>query len=160
MPSYRDQIEVQISRKKNLVSKLEADITALERTLRILETEQEKEPVLFKPSGIRQVIESIVKSEPVEKTPPSIPNACEEVLKQAGKPLNMQQIIPLIRALGCSAAVPSVRGTLYGLVKQKKRFKLARPGVFALIGWTLIDDNPFDEGPEPEEDHLYEEEPI
>ena len=151
MPSYREIIEAKISSKKGHLAKIEADLNALERTLKILDTEKaDNQQQTFAPSGIVEVIEHIQNTMAAKKKSPSIPMACHEVLRQAGKPLKLQEIIPLIRAKGCNAAVPSVRGTLYGLVKRKKMFKLVRPGVFALIDWKIIED-PFEE-----EDHIYE----
>ena len=66
----------------------------------------------------------------------SIPNLVYSVLKEAGKPLRAEQIIPLVAAKGRQVEKVSMLGAIYRGIQKGQLFKLVSPGLFGLLEWT------------------------
>ena len=108
------------------IPKLEADLLALERSLSISKGEEISEPKSLKaPFGISGNGRS-----------DSIPNLVYAILKEAGKPLRGNEIIPLVAARGCKSTRQSILGTVYRVAQSGKLFTLVEPGLFGLQEWS------------------------
>ena len=108
------------------IPKLEADLLALERSLSIIKGEEVSEPTsLMVPFGISRNGRS-----------GSIPNLVYAILKEAGKPLRGNEIIPLVAARGCKSTKQSVLGAVYRVAQSGKLFTLVEPGLFGLQEWS------------------------
>ncbi|MCH8042025.1 MAG: hypothetical protein IH977_17050 [Nitrospinae bacterium] len=108
------------------IPKLEADLLALDRSLSIIKGEEVSEPTsLMAPFGISRNGRS-----------GSIPNLVYAILKEAGKPLRSNEIIPLVVARGCKSTKQSVLGAVYRVAQSGKLFTLVEPGLFGLQEWS------------------------
>lgn len=109
------------------IPSIQTDLLALERSLAILQGEEAQDAhenfsakTLFKETAANSVV---------------------SVLREAGKPLTLEQIMPLLRVKGASFAEATVRGALYRNIRIARYFKLVGPGTFSLREWTV--ENPF-----------------
>ena len=108
------------------IPKLEADLLALERSRSIIKGEEVSEPTsLMAPFGISRNGRS-----------DSIPSLVYSVLKEAGKPLRSNEIVPLVAARGCKSTKQSVLGAVYRVAQSGKLFTLVEPGLFGLQEWS------------------------
>lgn len=150
MSATTDPIKAQIKNKRALLAKLkermedwkrlqaevaqipkvEADLKALERTLAILKGEEA-------PDSPKITAAMVIEA---EKTlfgrRDSVPHVVYSVLKEAGKPLTIEQIMPLLKVKGSMAGEPTVRGAIYRNIKTGKLFKLVGRGTFGLLEWA------------------------
>ncbi len=109
------------------IPKLQADLSALERSLAILKGEEVPED-----PRDRKVIDIATIEHLFTR---NVPRLVYRVLKEAAKPLRIEQIMPLLAAMGCTAVKPTVRGAIYRNAKPGKIFKVLGPGIFALSEW-------------------------
>jgi hypothetical protein len=70
---------------------------------------------------------------------PKLHDLAYSVLKEAGKPLMGDQIIPLMAARGCTSTKQSILGAIYRAAKNGDRFTVGR-GVFGLLEWNAEPD--------------------
>jgi len=77
--------------------------------------------------GLRSVISSLQQ--------PKLHDLAYVVLKEAGKPLTGDQIVPLMLARGCASSKQSILGAIYRAAKSGDRFVVGR-GVFGLKEWN------------------------
>ena len=77
--------------------------------------------------GLRSVITEF-------RQQPKLHDLAYVVLKESGKPLTGDQIIPLMHARGCISSKQSILGAIYRAAKDKDRF-VANRGVFSLKEW-------------------------
>jgi hypothetical protein len=110
--------------------RLKSEIETLERALIILE--EEKQPVQKTRLREREIMDSLA---PESGRTKPVADYVVEVLREAGKPLPLSQIIPLILVKGSKADTATVRGALYRNAKAKRLVKLIQPGVFGLLEW-------------------------
>lgn len=113
------------------IPKVSADLAALERTLRMLNKEEEAEPE--GQTQFPQIAKELGQNVVMRKD--SIPSLVYSVLKEAGKPMKGDQIVPLIMAKGKKTNKLTIIGTIYRCAKKGQLFTLESPGVFGLLEW-------------------------
>lgn len=111
------------------IPRVRADLYALERSLAILKGDEVKEE---SPQMAFSEVQTRSRRTSNER---SVPHLVYSVLKEAGKALTIQQIMPLLAAKGCTAGEPTVRGAIYRNAKIGKMFGLVAPGTFGLLEW-------------------------
>lgn len=113
------------------VPKVAADLAAAERTLRMLNKEEEAEPEAQ--TQLPEIMKAIRATTIIRQD--SIPSLVYSVLKEAGKPQTSDQIMPLLAARGRTAAKTTVLGSIYRCIKKGQLFRLIAPGTFGLLEW-------------------------
>lgn len=113
------------------IPKVAADLAAAERTLRMLNKEEEAEPQGTIP--LPELMKTIMATTVTRSD--SIPSLVYWVLKEAGKPQTSDQIMPLLAARGRTPAKTTVLGSIYRCIKKGQLFKLVAPGTFGLLEW-------------------------
>lgn len=109
--------------------KLQADVAALERALGILKGEESSE---VDPDVRLSTMELEIKRSIREH---SIPGHVYAVLRNAGKPLNGDEILGALAAKGTHVKKLSLYGAIYRAAKQGELFRVVKPGVFGLLEW-------------------------
>ena len=131
--SVLTDLKDQIAKTLDAIPKLEADLNALNRTLAILKGEEyQEQQSTLKPLSKGHTIfkRRIIRSNTV-----SIPHLVSSILKEAGKPLTGDQIIPVLAAKGKLVTRNTLLSVIYRLIQHKKIFKLVSPGTFGLLEW-------------------------
>lgn len=112
------------------IPKLEMDVNALERAIAVLlDQEAPASPSLFhgKPGA---------EAQPTSTTTEALPDLIYKIVKEAGKPLTTQQLIPLLAAFGKHPSKAVTRSAVYQAAKRGHRFKIVSPGMFGLLEWS------------------------
>ncbi len=107
------------------IPKIQADLSALERSLAILKGEEIPEPAIIASKLPKVHI----------PTGNTIPGMVHQVLKEAGKPLTIDQMLPLIVARGRQVGKLTLMSVIYRCVKKEQFFRLVSRGTFGLLEW-------------------------
>jgi len=129
-------IEAELSHKKVELEKLQqaiakisilqADIGALERSLAIFKGNKIPESVVMRPVPIST--ESVIPRV-------TVPQIAYSILKEAGKPLNGDEIVAIAESKGKQIGRPTLLGAIYRSAKKGQLFKVMERGVFGLLEW-------------------------
>jgi len=129
LAKLRDQEEEfkRLQKAISLMPRIEGDLAALERSLKIVKGEEDSGTQITPQTGSLTMADMFGRE--------SVPQLIYSVLKEAAKPQRIEQIMPLLAARGCTATEPTVRGAIYRNAKIGKMFRLVAPGTFGLTEW-------------------------
>ena len=111
--------------------RIQAELAALERVLAIEKGEVAPEPTSTSDSkNVRRET-----PQPVGLKENSIPSFVYRALKEAGKPMTGDQIMPVFLAAGRQVDKTTVVGAIYRYIKKGQWFRKVAPGTFGLMEW-------------------------
>jgi hypothetical protein len=127
----KNQLEAkraELRRIEDMMLRVQGAIAALEATLdQVMGSGKRGRKSIASPiPGLSDIINGLKR--------PKLHDLAYSVLKEAGKPLTGDQIIPLMAARGCTSTKQSILGAIYRAAKSGDRFTVGR-GVFGLLEW-------------------------
>jgi len=132
-----NQLEVkrgELRRIEDMMLRVQGAIAALEATLdQVAGSGKRGRNSIVRPkTGLLEIINELKQ--------PKLHDLAYSVLKEAGKPLTGDQIIPLMVARGCTSTKQSILGAIYRAAKKKgNRFTVGQ-GIFGLLEWNAEPD--------------------
>lgn len=136
MKGALDEIREKLAAKRAEMDAIYDDVTALERTLAILQTNgksQLKLPLAPK-LPIQNMNRTMLRGSISAR--PRILDVVQAALREAGKPLSANEIIGACISRGVHSSKLSILGSVYrGLKDEDEHIRLMAPGVFGLKEW-------------------------
>jgi hypothetical protein len=114
----------------NRIAVLQKELTTLESALAILEPKNTHAPIIEATRHHSKLIKTM-SGGPAMSTPQSV----RAVLKEAGKPLSLRGIHPLILAKGKQVSYGTMTSAIYDSIKRGKEFKKFGAGTIGLLEW-------------------------
>jgi hypothetical protein len=131
--SQLDAKRAELRRIEDMMLRVQGAIAALEATFdQVAGSAKRGRNIIVRPkTGLLEIMNELKR--------PKLHDLAYSVLKEAGKPLTGDQIIPLMVARGCTSTKQSILGAIYRAAKNGDRFTVGR-GVFGLLEWDAEPD--------------------
>jgi hypothetical protein len=125
----------ELRRHQDIVLRVQGAIAALESTLEQMSGSGKRTRQVAPPAGPPGLKEFMR-----ELRQPKLHELAYTVLKEAGKPMPVDEIVSLMMVRGCRSTRESIRGALYRAAKEKKQLISVGKGVFGLLEWSTEPD--------------------
>ena len=135
MKNALEEIRDKLAVKRVEMDAIHDDITALERTLAILQANGKSQLKLSLSPRPIQNLHLTVNRGSLSMRPRILDIVCA-ALREAGKPLSSDEIVGACISRGVNSSKLSILGSVYrGAKEPDKQIKVVRPGVFGLKMW-------------------------
>jgi hypothetical protein len=132
-PASKREEYTKLKQRIRQLDELRSEMVTLQRSIDIL---KKGDPSRFDAKIRREMTPSISFQEffdNVSSTDRSIAEYAQDVLREAGKPLTINEILPAVLAKGKTVTRPTLAGEIYRNVKLGRVFKKVGPGLFGLL---------------------------